>query len=240
MDLDSYLDYLRGVIRSTSDKGAYPLKSNQFRLSSIGKCARQLYFEKLYPDKKTEKSLESLGTLLAGTHIHERFEKWSEQYAYQHQSYPNLCISESKGKCTVTKVEGLIEVIGHYDLVIDDAIVDLKSTSSKSAFYIKKQGPQRAYIKQANAYAYLLGLKEWALVYIIKDTYEIFGWKAPVSKELYSDNIERLSNIYNCTLTKVPPEPDAEEWECGYCGYSEECLKFGRLVAQKQNEVKEK
>jgi len=115
------------------------------------------------------------------------------------------------------RVAGGPTIVGRYDFFYDNAIWEMKTVNSVR----RLDSPYEHHEKQLKFYCYCENIDYGKLLYVSFDGYCVFTVDCSEEKVLpVVEEFERKAvELYKALKTDVPPEPDADEWECRYCEY---------------------
>ena len=203
-------------------------RRDTLRLSAIGKPERQQWYS-ASPHSKVKENIEIQGK-----------DKIKFLYGYILEelllTLSSLAGHEVKDEQKEVSIEG---VLGHQDAVIDNVLVDCKSSSGRGFDkfknnYVSSDDPF-GYIAQISSYAEANGLTEAAFLAINKQTGEICLSKVH-SMEMINAT-DRVKNIKDMVNQSNPPAkcysdvPDGKSGNrkldvgCIYCDYKRDCWK---------------
>ena len=203
-------------------------RRDTLRLSAIGKPERQQWYS-ASPHSKVKENIELQGK-----------DKIKFLYGYILEelllTLSSLAGHEVKDEQKEVSIEG---VLGHQDAVIDNVLVDCKSSSGRGFDkfknnYVSSDDPF-GYIAQISSYAEANGLTEAAFLAINKQTGEICLSKVH-SMEMINAT-DRVKYIKNMVNQSNPPAkcysdvPDGKSGNrkldvgCIYCDYKRDCWK---------------
>ena len=202
-------------------------RRDTLRLSAIGKPERQQWYS-ASPHSKVKENIELQGK-----------DKIKFLYGYILEelllTLSSLAGHEVKDEQKEVSIEG---VLGHQDAVIDNVLVDCKSSSGRGFDkfknnYVSSDDPF-GYIAQISSYAEANGLTEAAFLAINKQTGEICLSKVH-SMEMINAT-DRVKYIKNMVNQSNPPKcysdvPDGKSGNrkldvgCIYCDYKRDCWK---------------
>lgn len=197
------------------DRGAYDTPLNTFRCSSVGYCARRLYYDKTVPKADIKPfGLDTLGIFACGTSLHN----------YIQSILPDdYLIAKEK---PVEYPHNSIVVVGHYDLLLLNrnglTLTDIKSCNTR-AFRFKQKEASDHHKTQANMYAGMLNVDTYSILYVEKNSFQMAEHFFPVDWQLFNDTLDKLENVYMHMQTQTPPERIVKTWECGYCPHKSTC-----------------
>jgi len=228
-DPQQIIKILQSYISKKNLEGYYPLAKNEFRVSSVSKCPRQLWLEKILGQPANIKSLEGLGRVTTGRLIHEFLESAlenesflvaSEKKVEYQYNFPLDVEMEEAG------ADPFIRIIGHFDLLIhaggDLCVVDIKSTGQYAWKYVQN-GMKQHHAIQANTYAAILGVPAYAILYVNKDTLEMKMFIHETNRSQFFATVDRLTLVYHHVMLRKPLDERGADWECKYCPFQEEC-----------------
>ena len=203
-------------------------RRDTLRLSAIGKPERQQWYS-ASPHSKVKENIEIQGK-----------DKIKFLYGYILEelllTLSSLAGHEVKDEQKEVSIEG---VLGHQDAVIDNVLVDCKSSSGRGFDkfknnYVSSDDPF-GYIAQISSYAEANGLTEAAFLAINKQTGEICLSKVHSMEMINaSDRVKYIKDMVN---QSNPPAkcysdvPDGKsgnrklEVGCVYCNYKRDCWK---------------
>lgn len=205
-------------------------------VSKSNHCARQVYYSIRYPQFKPTLPI------ICGMLVDE---------------YIKSAASQIDDMQTSVKVDFRPEypIVGEADLVSDNEVCDIKTTSEKGLTYRIRQGPSHDHVAQVNTYAYGLRKRNCSLLYLSRDKFNSysFEWETDDTKAIAS--LERLTKIWQTTQLAnyiessasaamdfevshkngfvLPAKINGEgitlqpglSWECRYCPYVNKCQK---------------
>lgn len=125
-------------------------------------------------------------------------------------------------------------LIGEADLVDDDEVIDLKTTSGNGYYYRKQEDSASLYhIIQTGIYAYALGRPKIGVFYLDRDKFRsiYFQYETEAYMELIHNELIRLAQLTQVTVRPGRYLPDGRkldpfsDWECSYCQFRGPCLK---------------
>lgn len=136
-------------------KAFFPRKGgNVLRLSSSGRCGRQMTYEALSPEEAPLPDMKGLNIFMLGDVIHD-FERYLISV---------VAPLHSVEKRVTFVVDDELHIHGHTDGVISlmdrDVVLDVKTASDSSFKRMLKEGAPEEYVYQMNAYLDALGLDE--------------------------------------------------------------------------------
>jgi len=195
---------------------------NPFRLSAAGKCARQMAYERHYPEELPPVEPRVVAIFELGSLIHD----WLRE---------KLLAVHGEGFHSIEKpveleVEPGFTVPGHIDGVLEapdgPVLLDIKSASDRSARSMVGYVPYK-YRAQVNAYLEATGLRRGALVVYNKNTSEITTLPVDYDPEVVEQVKRRFRAVRDSTPESLPPrEHIFESQECRYCPFRERCWSW--------------
>jgi CRISPR/Cas system-associated exonuclease Cas4 (RecB family) len=123
-------------------------------------------------------------------------------------------------------------LLGHYDRVEGDVLVDVKTTSSRWLEHIKLHCPEQSHLWQVSLYAAALKLegkdiKRVRIDYLARDSGEEFIWPnergAVFNPQHVRDALEWLQLVYDTELDMLPRDYDPDDSFCGHCPFFTLC-----------------
>jgi len=198
------------LLKEQQDKSTRE-RSGKYSPSSLGRCYRNQYWNRKNEPQSNPISVDTLKIFALGNMVHHLVQSL----------YP-------KERCEV-KVE-TDDICGYADVVLDDAVIDIKSCRSyefklfaKPDYNIKGKLPN---VLQVCAYALYLNKPKGQLVFIEKDALQIKTFDL-----LLTDWSEQLVEELNTLrrfwmLDKLPlgiPRAYGGK-ECNYCGWKDKCF----------------
>ena len=203
-------------------------RRDTLRLSAIGKPERQQWYS-ASPHSKVKENIELQGR-----------DKIKFLYGYILEelllTLSSLAGHEVKDEQKEVSIEG---VLGHQDAVIDNVLVDCKSSSGRGFDkfknnYVSSDDPF-GYIAQISSYAEANGLTEAAFLAINKQTGEICLSKVHSMEMINaSDRVKYIKDIVNQSNPPAKCYSDVPDGKSGnrkldvgciYCDYKRDCWK---------------
>ena len=203
-------------------------RRDTLRLSAIGKPERQQWYS-ASPHSKVKENIELQGR-----------DKIKFLYGYILEelllTLSSLAGHEVKDEQKEVSVEG---VLGHQDAIIDDVLVDCKSSSGRGFDkfknnYVSSDDPF-GYIAQISSYAEANGLTEAAFLAINKQTGEICLSKVHSMEMINaSDRVKYIKDMVNQSNPPAKCYSDVPDGKSGnrkldvgciYCDYKRDCWK---------------
>ena len=222
-----------------------------FRMSNVGRPSCQLWFEKNKPQKALPKPTTFVMNMMLGDIVEAVFKGILKEagVTYEDSKRVELDLGDDTQQGIVT---------GEYDLVIDDAVDDVKSASDWSyrnkfeSFDTLKQGDAFGYVSQLAGYAKAAGKKAggWWVVnkqdgnfkYVPADNIdvesEVQKIKANV-KTVESDGFERCFEPIEETFRGKPTGNKILPITCRFCSYRKACHPSLQELPQKMSKAKD-
>ena len=233
------IDLRLRAMRDNKEKFGFAFNADfdkEFRLlrpSSSGKCAKQLAYQKLFPDEGEELSSRALNVFLLGDVIHAK-----ERALIS--SVTRLLDIEKEVTFHVDDVVGDIPgaIDGRLMLGKEHYILDIKSTNTRSFKEMVETGPRPDYIAQLNCYMDATGIDRALLWLYNKDTSFRHVFDLVKSESVLADVRSRFRAVHDATPENLPErmysparrifrgKPTNIEylpWQCRYCSYTEKC-----------------
>jgi CRISPR/Cas system-associated exonuclease Cas4 (RecB family) len=135
-----------------------------------------------------------------------------------HELVQDTVFGDFQNEVEVKGSYGKINLIGHCDVLTDDAVVELKTCS-----YIPKE-PYTHHILQVNAYAKLLGKDVVDIVYLQKNKLDVAVFRLQFDDELYNKLCETFHDAYDGIEQEILPY-NVRSSECRFCNYRQLCMK---------------
>jgi hypothetical protein len=239
--IDAINDYLLDL-RKNGGKLEFPMvldwggeQSNTdriLRLSSSGKCPRQMAYKAFFPEEQEELSARALNVFIHGDLLHEKERNLIRQVTY---------LTDVE-KHVEFKVRPGLTVGGHIDgkIYIGDKpmILDIKSINTRGFKEAVEGRPRDEYVAQANAYMEAEGVGQAVLWMYNKDTSHRAALILERDEDVIREIRERFISVADATAEALPDkmyEPQLEirkgkatgreylPWQCGYCPFVERC-----------------
>ena len=202
------------------------------RLSSSGKCGRQLAYLTHYPEEREELSARALNVFIHGDIIHEKERTLIAQVA-------ELKHVEER---VYFRVNDDVRVAGHIDglITINDevCILDIKSINTRGFKEIQDGVMRPDYEAQVNAYMDATGINKAVLWFYNKDTSHRHAVMMHYDPAVVESVRARFQRVLSSTPDSLPAReysPQAEvsrgkmtgreylPWQCNYCPFTERC-----------------
>jgi len=197
-------------------------RSGKFNPSMFGACYRKQYYNRKNIQQSNPPDERTLRVFKVGKLFHN----------FAQSFYPEAQ--------TEVKIE-IEDVLGYADVVIDEAVIDIKSQHSRAFWWMEKTNyniniEKKHNILQVVFYAWMLKKKEGRLVFVSKDDLCVaeYGFFA---ENWFPEVEEELKNLRQwwSSGTIPPQEPrlfgvgkDKKPKECGlYCSWRDYC--YGEL-----------
>ena len=194
--------------------GSYTTGFNVFRISSCAYCSRRIYYKKTCPEKAIPLDKKTKGIFAIGNIFHDYIQTiLPREYLVSYEKSVERKFDE-------------IELVGHYDLLVDEGglkVVDIK-TSGARGFHYKIKGASIYHVVQANAYAYLLNVKKFSILYVNKEDFDMVEHEKTLDVDMALRIVEKLKAVYEkIKIEKLPEKDYLEDWECNYCPFRKIC-----------------
>jgi CRISPR/Cas system-associated exonuclease Cas4 (RecB family) len=195
----------------------------KYNASAIGNCTRKNYYAYTSP---IELPLQKLCVFEAGNIIHDFIAK---------------VLGDSEGITLVSNERdlGLVDletdlmVSGRLDDMImiqkngEKIIIEVKSAKSLEYF----DAPKSSHIAQLAIYLKALqpyGIRKGIILYVDKNTLKTKSFEVEYDHEILTRAIQRARTLHRHLLSKTLPPAEAkssmaQNWECGFCEYSDKC-----------------
>ncbi len=171
-------------------------------------CLRRSFYQRKYKKVSINKRT------IEGMAIHY----WIE---YLLKKYNVLTEENIEQEYEVTFDSGL-KVMMKPDLVLDDRVVDIKTTDREQVFM-----PDINYLLQVNFYAFVLGKPKFEILYITKN-FNPVSFVEDVNVEMFLELLKRLEILWICL--KKNKLPNREMQYCRNCEFYGICYKQTKLV----------
>ena len=202
------------------------------RLSSSGKCPRQLAYGVFHPDEREELSARALNVFIHGDLLHEKERNLIKQVTY---------LTDVEKRVEFEVRPGLT-VVGHIDGKIfinkKPMILDIKSINTRGFKEAVEGQPRPEYIAQVNGYMEAEDVDSAVLWMYNKDTSHRAALIIERDEAVIQEIRERFISVADATADALPGrmyEPQLEirkgkttgreylPWQCGYCPFVERC-----------------
>lgn len=194
-------------------------------------CARKVYYN-MHSSREGTSSMP----LITGTLIHAYIsEKLNGKIIDYKRDDPDISSEYDTIQSDVPiDLRPKYPIIGVADLVSDNEVADLKTTSSSGLFFRKREGKaSMGHIIQTGIYALALGKPKIVVIYISREKFNTLAYTYNLDD--YLDRIyaemERLAFIRTFPYRPNREMPDGRtlnplvDWECRYCNFRGKCLK---------------
>jgi hypothetical protein len=223
-------------------------KRDEFRLrmSNVGRPTCQLWFEKNHPEKALPKPTTFIMNMMLGDIVEAVFKALLTEAGVTYEDNSKV----------ILKLED-DEITGEYDLVIDDAVDDVKSASdwsyrNKFASYdTLAQGDSFGYVSQLAGYARAADKKAGGWWVVNKANGEFKYVKADINLDEEITKIQHTVDTLNENEFKRCFEPVPEKWRgketgnmvlndnCRFCSYKYACFPTLEEKPAKFSQAKE-
>ena len=222
-DLKVFCDNVADAVTSSFQEAVSQEPRTILRMSSIGKPARQLWYESKYVDEPEQLDYSLRIKFLYGHLLEELLV---------------LLLKMSGHSVEEQQLEHDIDGIkGHQDARVDGVLVDFKSASGRSFAKFKNQrlvgDDPFGYVAQISAYAEANKDKEASFIVIDKQSGEVTVM--PLHSMEMIDPVERIKSLREALEQDTPPDkcyspvPDGQSGNmklssgCNYCRFKFEC-----------------
>ena len=244
---NKFMEGYNTSLLATRERQPYP--TDYTRPSSLGKCKRNIFFERTHAPKdpvdlKNVWTYNQCGILESGTDRHERIQnvlfKMEELGFIKNIDIPTAVKdAQAKGlqteflhwnedkteaRCVNKDFNLYFQADGLVEMNGIRAIFEIKTTSCKKIAGIRKsKAPLRPHILQATAYALCLGVDYILFFYEDRDFTSHYPILYKVSDTVKQEVIDKLADIDRCIEEGVIPEPN--KMECMFCEFKQLCAK---------------
>ena len=240
------------LIQSRTKNSPVPL-----RLSAAGHCGRKLVYGMHFPEEGEELSSRAVSVFDLGHLIHDAERQRIQEVARLVREEERVTFVVEKLAPVGTPVAEAVahqcveedgwlhlHVPGHIDGVLEladgPALLDIKSTSTRSFTEKIKEGPGYEYSAQLNAYMDATGIhRAWLWLYN-KETSHRATVPVPYDPRIVEEVKARFRRAALSTPEELPPrehapkqelrkgQPTGREylpWQCAYCAFVQLCWK---------------
>lgn len=240
---EEVLNAVNDFVRSMNEEGGSvempmhfersPRVPNPFRLSSSGRCVRELAYKKLVPEEIKPPDIRAYNIFMLGDILHE-----SERALIQ--KVAPLDWQEKVVRFYVDEEVGYVE--GHCDgrleLAGGHVLLDVKTAGDSGFSRMMREGVGYEYRAQLNAYMDATGIHQSVIWAYNKNTSERAVLPVSYEPALVEEVRERFRAVHAATLDSLPPrpyEPRAEmrqrrptgreylHFKCAYCPVVQRC-----------------
>lgn len=175
----------------------------EFRISELCHCPRKsVYLRQLGEQQKVN------GRMLSGSMFHEFI---PEMVKYV------KAFEGAEFEKTATFQTGDFVIVGHADAVVGDILYEFKYSGCR-------RNVPGYFHRQANAYAVVLGCKEYRIVIVNPYDLAVQILTGKADQTYFDEMIHSANEIFQCLNFKEDmPLGPLEDRECKYCPYSEKC-----------------
>lgn len=245
---NTFIEGYNKALLEVKERQPYP--TDYTRPSSLGKCARNIFFERTHAPKdeidlKNIWTYNQVGILESGTDRHERIQnvlfKMEEMGLVKNIDIPTA-VEDAKAKGLQTefvswnedKTEArclnkdynlYFQADGLIEMAGKKAIFEIKTTSCKKIATIRKsKAPLRPHILQATAYAMCLGVDYILFFYEDRDFTSHFPILYEVPQSIKNEVIAKLQEVDRCVNEGDIPAPN--KMECTFCEFKTLCKEI--------------
>ena len=218
----------------------------RLRMSNVGRPTCQLWFEKNHPEKALPKPTTFVMNMMLGDIVESVFKALLTEAGVSY---------EDNSKVTLKLEDD--EISGEYDLVIDDAVDDVKSASDWSyrnkfaSYETLAQGDSFGYVSQLAGYARAADKKAGGWWVVNKANGEFKYVKANIHLDEEISKIQNTVDVIKDNTFKRCFEPVPETWrgketgnmvlndKCRFCSYKYACFPTLQEKPAKFSQAKE-
>ena len=218
----------------------------RLRMSNVGRPTCQLWFEKNHPEKALPKPTTFVMNMMLGDIVESVFKALLTEAGVSY---------EDNSKVTLKLEDD--EISGEYDLVIDDAVDDVKSASDWSyrnkfaSYETLAQGDSFGYVSQLAGYARAADKKAGGWWVVNKANGEFKYVKANIHLDEEISKIQNTVDVIKDNTFKRCFEPVPETWRgketgnmvlndnCRFCSYKYACFPTLQEKPAKFSQAKE-
>lgn len=208
-------------------------RGNPLRMSSSGKCARQLAYQ-FHKFKPEPLAARAILTFRLGHTIEAEIKSLIQKYC----SDMNITYPQD----TFTFEVNGVEIPGHVDGHIDnDWVLEIKSISDAGFKMLSREGLSEDYKKQSNSYMKATGRKKTLFIFYCKNTSHLKEIVFEYDPKLLEDVKIRFSKVIHSTKDSLPDREYGPNdkgklpWNCSYCAYWRHCWPTAQLNFDKNN-----
>ncbi len=198
-------------------------KTNEFSASqsSYG-CLRMIFYNMTTP--RTSSNPEAIGTYAIGDIVHDILES----------SFVGV---GGKAGTRLTKgyLNDLIYISGESDILLDDAVIEVKSVSVFAWKYVDggkdfRTGetligaPKQSHINQLNTYLDLYDKEKGIILYVNKENFKLRPFYIKRDKSVMLQTVGKCIMVYNRIQSNELPDKEKGN-ECAWCNYTDLCKK---------------
>ena len=218
----------------------------RLRMSNVGRPTCQLWFDKNQPEKALPKPTTFVMNMMLGDIVESVFKALLTEAGVSY---------EDNSKVTLKLEDD--EISGEYDLVIDDAVDDVKSASDWSyrnkfaSYETLAQGDSFGYVSQLAGYARAADKKAGGWWVVNKANGEFKYVKANIHLDEEISKIQNTVDVIKDNTFKRCFEPVPETWRgketgnmvlndnCRFCSYKYACFPTLQEKPAKYSQAKE-
>jgi len=188
---------------------------SKFRVSDAGKCRLMRYWKRQGKPMDPHYTPEGLRIMHVGIMIHN----WIQGVVKQ------------AGVALAIELElEDFHRIGHLDALVHldgkRVLYDFKTVNEKKWFYLEKSNfrPDFQHVAQIITYGQMIDPQpdKMVILYLNRDTLKLA--ECLVDAICYEDMIiDDWETLISAWKRQIEPNPDPENWECGYCAYRSTC-----------------
>ena len=216
---DKAVDFNK-LIDSHLHREVRPKTEGRYYPSEIGNCIRKTWYTYKKP-KETEADVIKIFQM--GNMIHDFIAD-----VIRSEKNPDIELLKSEVPFQVPVDEFIIS--GRVDDILlirasgKTVLVEVKSTKMLSM----AKGINSSHLMQLQVYLHYLRLQHGMIVYVEKNTLQTKSFPVEYDPKAAEEAIKRFRRLHLHLTKDEIPEPEAlltpaRKWECGYCGWKQEC-----------------
>ena len=203
-DVLEVISKAKGVLYATFYHGARePLSPDFIAVTDVNHCQLSAYWNRVQP---IAPSLTSVQLMTQGRDVHTALERGFATLGYRTSTVIKQSVTTERTRFTM---------VGHPDAYNYHHVIDFKTAVSTP----KKV--KDAYIEQVNAYANMVQLPEFIILYLPRFNDPI-AFKYARDREMWGRTLARAESLSASLRSRTPPEPEKSD-ECKYCQYKVRC-----------------
>lgn len=184
-------------------------RSNPFRASSAGNCARQLGYVKLYPeagqDTDTTVDIQFQTLLELGNQLHDTERQLYKELGYNvHSEEMSVSYDITMDDMTELTIKGKID--GIITVGNEDVLFDIKTAGDGPFKQVVGMGLPYAYKCQASVYLAALNKTRMFFIYYNKNNSQRHILEYIQDPNILASVHKRFSSVYNCTSEETLPD----------------------------------
>lgn len=179
-----------------------------YRVSEMVYCPAKAYYFRVIGISPTLN-----GKMFSGLLYHDKIKQWIK-------GIKELEDGVMETECSLQEDD--ITIKGHTDILTKDTVYEFKYSGSN----IEKYGFPDHWIKQANAYACLNGVKQFVVVAVNSNTLEMNIYEGATDIDGFEEMLKDAKMIKKALETKEIPAGPKYKWECRFCDISQVCKNY--------------